>query len=95
MTIDDQLIGYLEDLSRLSLTDKEKAQAKTDLAGIIGYMAKLGELNTAGLPALSHPFAAVNRFREDKVIQSHEREKILANAPVKTNEYFKAPKTVE
>lgn len=95
MKIDDKLIRYLEDLSRLALTDEEKEQAKTDLAGIIGYMAKLGELDTEGLPALSHPFNAVNRFREDEVTQSYERGQILANAPVRTDEYFKAPKTVE
>lgn len=95
MKIDDKLIGYLEDLSRLTLTGEEKEQAKTDLTGIIGYMAKLGELDTKGLPALSHPFAATNRFREDEVTQSYERAEILANAPVKTGEYFKAPKTVE
>jgi len=95
MKIDDKLIGYLENLSRLTLTGEEKEQAKTDLTGIIEYMAKLGELDTEGLPALSHPFAVVNRFREDEVTQSYERGQILANAPVKSEEYFSAPKTVE
>jgi len=95
MKIDDKLIEYLENLSRLTLTVEEKEQAKIDLAGIIGYMAKLGELDTEGLPALSHPFAAGGRFREDKVTQSYEREQILANAPVKSEGYFQAPKTVE
>lgn len=95
MDIDDKLIAYLEELSRLALTDEEKRGAKTDLAGIIGYMAKLGELDTEGLPATSHPFAAVNRFRDDAVVQSYEPALILANAPVKTEEYFKAPKIME
>jgi len=95
MKIDDKLIGYLENLSRLTLTAREKEQAKTDLTGIIEYMAKLGELDTEGLSALSHPFAVVNSFREDEVTQSYERGQILANAPVKSEEYFRAPKTVE
>ena len=95
MNIDDKLIESLENLSRLTLTDDEKEQEKKDLAVLIGYMAKLCELEVDGLPPLSHPFTAVNRFREDEVAQSYDRAQILANAPVKTDEYFIAPKTVE
>ena len=93
--IDDQLIVYLEALSCLKLTDEEKEQAKIDLAGIIGYMDKLSELDTEGAPAISHPFPTVNRLREDKVTPSFDTELILSNAPKKNEDYFIAPKTVE
>lgn len=95
MKIDETLISYLEQLSYLKLTEEEKTQAKVDLSGIIGYMEKLNELDTNDCPALSHPFSAVNRFREDEVVESYKIEDILSNAPMKNKEYFIAPKTVE
>ena len=95
MKIDDKLILYLEELSCLKLDKKEQEQAKIDLTEIIGYMNKLNELDVGNSPALSHLFPEANRFREDIVSESYDTELILSNAPVKTEEYFIAPKTVE
>lgn len=95
MKIDDSLIAYLENLSRLKLTADECAHAKTDLGEIIGYMAKLSELDTEEIPPLSHPSPQVNRFRDDTPKPSYPREEMLANAPEKTGEYFSVPRAVE
>ena len=67
MKIDAALIEYLENLSRLSLGEDEREQLCADLEGIIGYMNILGQADVGNTPALSHPFAAVNCFREDEV----------------------------
>ena len=48
MIIDDALITYLEELSRLSFTDEEKEAVKRDLGKILGYINSLSELETAG-----------------------------------------------
>ena len=95
MKIDDNLILYLEELSCLKLDENEKARAKIDLTEIIGYMNKLNELDVGDSPALSHPFPETNRFREDIISESYNTKLILSNAPMKTEEYFIAPKTVE
>ena len=58
-------------------------------------MARLDELDTAGVPERSHPFDDVNSFREDEVKPSFDRELILQNAPDRDDETFIAPKTVE
>ena len=44
---------------------------------------------------MSHPFEAVNRFREDEVRNSDDRENLLSNAPERKGSYFKVFKTVE
>ena len=51
--------------------------------------------DTEGLPEMSHPFEAVNRFREDEVRNSDDRENLLSNAPERKGSYFKVFKTVE
>jgi|GEM_PF-225567 len=66
MDIDNGLIEYLADLSRLELAPDEKEARKHDLAEILNYMEKLNELDTTGLPEVTHPFGGGNRFREDE-----------------------------
>jgi len=95
MEIDDRLITYLEDLSCLALSDSEKTRLTGDLREILDYMARLGELDTNGVNERSHPFDNVNDFRDDQVCPSFDRELILKNAPVRNDEFFIAPKTVE
>jgi len=95
MHIDDKLISYLEDLSCLTLSDSEKNRLMGDLQKILDYMARLSELDTAGVNERSHPFDNVNAFRDDAVRASFDRELILKNAPVKNDEMIIAPKTVE
>lgn len=95
MKIDDELIAYLEELSRLRLPDEEREAAKENLAGILEYMSVLDELNMENTEAVSHPFPFTNRFREDEAAPSFEREKLLANAPRQKDGCFRAPRTVE
>ncbi|MDD7408648.1 MAG: Asp-tRNA(Asn)/Glu-tRNA(Gln) amidotransferase subunit GatC [Anaerovoracaceae bacterium] len=95
MQINEDLIGYLGDLSRLYLSDDEKKSMESDLTDILNYVDKLSELDTAGMPEMSHPFEDVNSFREDEVVNHDDRERLLANAPEKRGSYFKVFKTVE
>ena len=95
MQIDKELIAYLEDLSYLTLSDAEKQRLTEDLKEILSGMERLSELNTENVLERSHPFDNVNAFRDDEVQTSSDRELILKNAPVRNDEMFIAPKTVE
>ena len=57
MVIDDKLIQYLEDLSRLHLTEEEKEKSKEELGKILNYVDMLNELDTTGVEEMSHPFS--------------------------------------
>ena len=95
MAADENIIDYLEDLSCLTLSAEEKQRISGDLKEVLGYMERLGELDTDGVPERSHPFDNVNAFRDDKAGTSFDRELILKNAPHRNNRMFIAPKTVE
>jgi len=94
MQINSKLLSYLEDLSCLALSDGEKTGLTGDLQKILDYMARLGEMDTNGVPERSHPFDNVNAFRDDQACPSFERELILKNAPLRNSEFIIAPKTV-
>ena len=95
MKIDDKLIHYLEDLSRLRLSDVEQTETMEHLGDILAYMDRLSELDTTGVEGASHPFSSTNVFREDAVAASYDRDALLQNAPAQKGGCFKAPKTVE
>ena len=67
----------------------------SDLSDILNYVDKLAEVETAGMPEMSHPFEDVNCFREDTVVNGDDRERLLSNAPESRGSYFKVFKTVE
>ena len=93
MVIDDKLIQYLEDLSRLHLTEEEKEKSKEELGKILNYVDMLNELDTTGVEEMS--FSFTNNFREDEAVNTENREALLANAPEQKDGCFKVPQTVE
>jgi aspartyl-tRNA(Asn)/glutamyl-tRNA(Gln) amidotransferase subunit C len=94
MQIDEKLIAQLENISYLTLLDDEKSSIKAELQEILDSMALFNEINTENLPSCSHLVSGVS-FRDDEVYPSFDRELILKNAPVRNDEMFIAPKTVE
>lgn len=95
MAITDATIEYVAALAKLHLTDEEKARAKADLGNIMDYVDTMNQLDTTGIPPMSHVFAYNNVFREDIVTNGPDRERILANAPEEKDGGFKVPRTVE
>jgi aspartyl-tRNA(Asn)/glutamyl-tRNA(Gln) amidotransferase subunit C len=95
MKIDERLIEYIAELSRLELSAEEKEARKRDLSDILDYMDKLNEIDASGAPEMTHPFKAQNRFRDDVVTNTDRRAEMLKNAPEAKGGYFKVFKTVE
>jgi len=95
MQIDNKTIIQLEDQTSLSFSDDERSCMAEDLQKIIEGISYIANLNTEGVPECIQPFKKENVFRDDEVSPSFDRELILQNAPVKNDEFFIAPKTVE
>ncbi|MDD6844850.1 MAG: Asp-tRNA(Asn)/Glu-tRNA(Gln) amidotransferase subunit GatC [Clostridia bacterium] len=93
--IDDATIEYVGILAKLELSDDEKEQAKKDMASMLDYIDKLGELDTTGIEPMSHVFPVENVMREDVVTNGDGSEETLANAPERHDTSFVVPKTVD
>ena len=93
--IDDATIEYVGILAKLELSDEEKEQAKKDMASMLDYIDKLGELDTTGIEPMSHVFPVENVMREDVVTNGDGSEETLANAPERHYTSFVVPKTVD
>lgn len=93
--ISDETIEYVGILAKLELSESEKEDAKKDMASMLDYIDKLGELDTTGVEPMSHVFPVNNVMREDVVTNGDGSKDTLSNAP-EANEYgFIVPKTVE
>ena len=93
--ITEDLMAYLENLSRVSLSQGERERIRRDLEAILTYMNHLNTVDTTAAEPMSHVIPIFNVFREDEVTNGDEREAVLANAPAKKDGAFQVPKTVE
>ena len=93
--ISDETIDYVGILAKLELSDEEKEAAKKDMAEMLDYIDKLGELDTTGIEPMSHVFAVNNVMREDVVTNGDGSKDTLKNAPKANESGFIVPKTVE
>jgi aspartyl-tRNA(Asn)/glutamyl-tRNA(Gln) amidotransferase subunit C len=91
------------ELANLDLTAEEVPRMQRDLNAILGHIAQLNELDTAGVPAMAQVGemlgAEVERtgatLREDAVRPSLDRKLVMAAAPESDGRFFKVPKVIE
>ena len=95
MKINEELVDYISQLSRLKLPEEEKARMTGELEQIIAYMDTLNSLDTSGVEPMSHVFPVKNVMRADDVAPSFDRAELLKNAPATDGETFLVPRAVE
>ena len=94
MNITEQEVTAVTNLARLSLEPNEISSVTEQLDRILGYVAKLNEINTDGVEPTSHVQAITNAFREDELKDSLPRNDSLANAPQRNEEAFIVPRII-
>ncbi|MEZ4699539.1 MAG: Asp-tRNA(Asn)/Glu-tRNA(Gln) amidotransferase subunit GatC [Rhodothermales bacterium] len=95
MAITREDVRYMAALARLRFTPEEEARMVEDLEAVLGYMAKLNELDTDGVPPMSHVIDLYNVEREDAAQQRISHAEALKNAPDADGTYFRVPKVIE
>lgn len=94
MTISKEEVLKVADLARLELSPAETASMTEQLATILGYVDKLGEVDCRNIAPTTHVLAIENAFRDDVVRRSLSREEALANAPLANGEAFVVPRVI-
>lgn len=93
LTVDD--VRQVARLARVSLSDDELESFVVDLNKVLGFVAKLEELDTTNVEPTSHVVSLKNVMREDRVQPSLTVEEALANAPDRSGDYFRVPRILE
>ncbi|MFM7100175.1 MAG: Asp-tRNA(Asn)/Glu-tRNA(Gln) amidotransferase subunit GatC, partial [Verrucomicrobiota bacterium] len=88
-------IHYVARLARIALSPDEEQRLGEQLDHILGYIAKLKEVDVTGVEPTAHAFPLVNVTRPDAVEPSLSPEEALRNAPARAGGLFVVPKIVE
>ena len=93
--IDRTVVEQVARLARIALTDEERDRIGAELSAILGYVAKLQELDVSGVEPTSHAVDLANVMREDDVQPCLSQEDALASAPDRAGELFRVPRIIE
>jgi aspartyl-tRNA(Asn)/glutamyl-tRNA(Gln) amidotransferase subunit C len=94
MRISREEVAYVARLARLELSPAEEEPMTGHLDALLGYVAKLEELDTAGVVPTTHVLAMCNVVRDDVPAASLPREQALAGAPRQDGESFLVPRVL-
>lgn len=95
MKINKKEVEHVAHLARLNFTEEEKERFAQQLSSILTYVEKLNELDTKDIEPTSHVLTLQNVFKEEEARVCLTREEVLANAPDKTEEFFRVPRIIE
>ncbi len=95
MRLTPEEVEHVALLGRLRLTEEERARFTTQLNSILDHFEKLKDIDTAGVPPMSHAVPVSNVVREDQPQPSLAPEEALQNAPDQDRNCFRVPRVIE
>ena len=95
MEVTEEMVDRIAHLARLSFDDAEKAEIRTDLERMIGFVDRLMELDLDGVEPLVHMVESGNRWRDDVPVPTPSTEEALREAPAAAPPFFSVPKVIQ
>ncbi|MFB6355406.1 MAG: Asp-tRNA(Asn)/Glu-tRNA(Gln) amidotransferase subunit GatC [bacterium] len=95
MSISDEEIKKLADLSRLNLDSEERDDLTEDLNEILDLAENINEADTEGVDPTYHALPINNVLREDEARPSPDSDKALGHAPDASDGFFVVPQVID
>ena len=95
MSVDAATVTRIAKLARIKLAPGEAEPLVGDLNAILGWIAQLGEVDTAGVEPMAAVIPNTLRWRADAVTDGGMVTRVLANAPASEAGFFAVPKVIE
>ncbi len=95
MKLTPEQVEHVALLGRIKLTEEERELFTTQLNSIISHFEQLQQLDTSGVPPMSHAVPVSDVFREDEPGESLSTEEALQNAPEQARDCFQVPRVIE
>ncbi len=93
--ISEEQVRHVAKLARLKLSPSEARAYQRELNAVLAHFETLRELDTEGVPPMSHVLEMNNVWREDEPAPMEKTGDLLSNAPMKEKDYFKVPRILE
>lgn len=93
--MDKETVKKIAGLARIEMDDETLERMTPEISGIMTWIEQLAEVDTDNVEPLASPVNLNLTLREDVMNDGDCADKILANAPEKTQGFFVVPKVVE
>ncbi|MFB3880559.1 MAG: Asp-tRNA(Asn)/Glu-tRNA(Gln) amidotransferase subunit GatC [Armatimonadota bacterium] len=94
MRLTPEEVDHVALLARLKLAPAERERFTTQLNSILEHFEQLRQIDTAGVPPMSHAVPMSNVLREGEPAPSLTAEEALSNAPDREGDCFRVPRVV-
>jgi len=88
-------VRHVAQLARLDFSEEEEARMAEEMSQILDYVEKLDELDTSGVPPMSHVLDVTNVYRDDEISERIDQGQALEPAPESDQGYFVVPRVVD
>jgi len=97
MNLSKEDVKHIANLSRLEIKDDELEIYREHLTSILGYIEKLAEVDTTGVPELAVGSSETNVWRTDesKLCDSVERDLVIKSFPRRQGSLLEVPAVFE
>ncbi|MGS2724689.1 Asp-tRNA(Asn)/Glu-tRNA(Gln) amidotransferase subunit GatC [Porticoccus sp. GXU_MW_L64] len=95
MSIEQQDIAKVANLSRLAISQTEVADTTERINKVLNLVDQLQAANTSGIAPMAHPLDAVQRLRPDSVTETNNRDAFQAVAPATEDGLYLVPKVID
>lgn len=95
MSVDTAVVRRIAHLARIAVEDSEVERLNSELNAILSFVETLSGVDVAGIEPIASVLPMQMKKRPDVVTEGGIAEAILANAPVREDNYFVVPKVVE
>mgnify|MGYP001169477723 FL=1 len=95
MSLDKSTVVQIATLARIRVPEEELEGLASEMDKIIGWVEQLDEVDTDAVSPMASVVDVKLIWRPDEVTDGDCRERILANAPKKSQGFFAVPKVIE
>ena len=95
MEVDEATVRRIARLARIKISDEEAQGLQSELSGILAWVEQLSEVDTDNVEPMTRVVPIELKQREDVVTDGEQAEAVVANAPVRENQFYAVPKVVE
>lgn len=95
MSVDPGVVRRIAHLARIAVEDKEVERLNGEINAILAFVEALGAVDVEGVEPIASVLPMKMKKRADIVNDGGIVEDILANAPIREDNYFVVPKVVD
>ncbi len=95
MSLGSEDVKKIAHLARLAIDESDIDAYAKNLSSIIDLVEQMNNVDTSGVTPMAHPQDIAQRLREDKVLETNQREHYQRIAPSTESGLYLVPKVIE